>query len=128
MKLLLTYSKRKGGEPIIARIVKETGVLITVERANIDTLAGEVLIDVPDESARMICDLIKSRGAEVRILEQGIVRDENECVDCGACISICPKDVFYMDHEWKVQLRKGRCILCGRCIVACPHRALSQSQ
>lgn len=128
MKLLLSYSKKKVGEPIIARIVRETGVLITVERASIDTAAGEVLIDVPDENAKMICELVRSRGAEVKVLEEGVIRDENECIDCGACISICPKEVFFMDEEYRVQLRKGRCILCGRCIGACPQRALSRAE
>lgn len=50
MKLLLTFSRRgphdPGREPVIARVVKETGVLVNVEKANIDSVAGEVLIDV----------------------------------------------------------------------------------
>ncbi len=128
MKLKLTYSKGKGKEPIIAKIVKETGVLITVERARIDTTGGEVLIDVPDADAKVVCDLIRSKGADVRILEKGVVRDEKECIHCGACIGVCPVDVFFMDPEWKVQLREGKCVLCGRCIDACPHRALAEAE
>ncbi|MDD1717564.1 MAG: [Fe-S]-binding protein, partial [Methanoregulaceae archaeon] len=33
MKLLVTFSRKTGKKPIIAQIVKETGVLINVERA-----------------------------------------------------------------------------------------------
>jgi ferredoxin len=128
MKLLLTFSKKRGREPVIAQVVKETGVLISVERAHIDSMSGEVLIDVPDADALRICDLMQAKGVTVRVLEHGISRDEEECVDCGACISICPKEVFYFDSEYRVRLHDERCVLCGKCITACPHRALSQTQ
>jgi ferredoxin len=127
MKLLVTFSKKKGREPLIAKVVKESGVLISVERAHIDSTAGEVLIDVPDSDAPLVCDLMRQKGANVRILEHGIHRDEKECVDCGACVSVCPKEVFYLDNEWRLQVHEGRCVLCGKCITACPHGALSQT-
>jgi NAD-dependent dihydropyrimidine dehydrogenase PreA subunit len=127
MKLLLTFSKKKNREPVIAQTVKETGVLISVERAHIDSTSGEVLIDVPNADAARVCELMQSKGVTVRILEHGITLNEEECVNCGACVSICPKEVFYMDSEFRLRLRDERCVLCGKCIPACPHRALSQT-
>lgn len=127
MKLLITFSKKGRKEPLIAKVVKETGVLINVERAVIDSMSGEALIDVPDSDAQVVCDLMREKGATVRILEHGVCKDDHECVDCGACISICPKEVFFLDDDWKVKLREGRCVLCGKCLTACPHHALSQT-
>ena len=130
MKLLLTCSRKgrgdPGREPVIARVVKETGVLINVEKANIDSMAGEVLIDVPDGDAERVQRRLEELGVSVRVMENAIVRDEEECVDCGACISICPQEVFSFDEEWKLRVRSERCVLCGKCIQACPHGALSQ--
>lgn len=126
MKLLVTFSRKTGREPIIARVVKDTGVLVCVDRARIDSSSGEVLIDVPDQDSRVVCDRMQALGAQVRILEDAITRDEDECVDCGVCISICPREVFSYDSEWRVQLRQERCVLCGKCLLACPHGALSQ--
>ncbi|HDR73942.1 MAG TPA: 4Fe-4S dicluster domain-containing protein [Methanoculleus sp.] len=125
MKLLVTFSRKGGHEPVIARTVKETGVLINVERAHIDSHAGEVLIDVPAESAETVCRSMVGAGANVKVLEDAVVRDENECIDCGACISVCPQDVFFLDENWHLQLHVERCVLCGKCVVACPHNALS---
>lgn len=126
MKLLVRLIHES--KPIIAQVVKETGVLINVDRARSDAHEGEeALVDVPDESCILVSDRMRSLGAEVRILEEGIRHDEEECVDCGACISICPKTVFSFDEEWKLHVETKRCILCGRCIISCPHAALSLS-
>jgi ferredoxin len=128
MKLLVTFSRKKMREPIIARVVKETGVLVCIDRAQIDSSTGEVLIDVPDKDAAYISERMRAMGAQVRLLENAIVRDENECVDCGACISVCPREVFAFDEGWRLRISPERCVLCRRCILACPHQALSQSE
>ena len=125
MKLLVNFSRKKGRKPIIAQVVRDTGVLISVERAVIDSSEGEALIDVPDDQCRLVSDTMISLGANVRILERGISVNVSECVDCGACISICPREVFSMDSDWKLQLDEDKCVLCGKCIEACPHNALT---
>ncbi|MDK2889997.1 MAG: L-aspartate semialdehyde sulfurtransferase ferredoxin [Methanoculleus sp.] len=130
MKLLLAFSRRgqhdPGREPVIARVVKETGVLVNVEKANIDSMAGEMLIDVPDADAALVRQRLEEMGVTVRVMENAIARDEAECVDCGACISVCPQEVFSFDEEWRIRVSSERCVLCGKCIQACPHGALSQ--
>jgi L-aspartate semialdehyde sulfurtransferase ferredoxin len=128
MKLLVTFSRKAGKKPIIAQVVKNTGVLINVERALIDSSEGEALIDIPDEACELVKTEMANLGASVRVLEHGISLDESECVDCGACVSICPQEVFYLDDGWRLRLIEERCVLCGRCIDACPHRALSQKE
>jgi len=126
MKLLVTFSRKEGKKPIIAQVVRDTGVLVNVERALIDSSEGEALIDIPDESCRIVKDKLADLGASVRILEEEISLDETECVDCGACISICPQEVFSFDDEFRLRMDAKRCVLCGRCIEICPHGALSR--
>ena len=125
MKLLVNFSRGKGRKPIIAQVVRDTGVLINVERAVIDSSEGEALIDVPDDQCQLVRDTLLSLGAKVHILEHGISLDESECVDCGACISICPREVFSFDPEWKLNLDEKKCVLCGKCVDACPSHALT---
>ena len=125
MKLLVTFSRKKGRKPIIAQVVRDTGVLINVERAVIDSSEGEALIEVPDDQCRLVSETMTALGAHVRILDHGITVNESECVDCGACISICPREAFTFDSDYKLQLDEEKCILCGRCVEACPHRALT---
>ncbi len=125
MKLLVNFSKGRNNAPIIAQVVKETGVLISVERAVIDSSEGEALIEVPDDQCKLVRASLTRHGATVRLLEHGISLDTGECVDCGACISICPREVFSFDTDWKLTIAEDRCILCGTCVPACPHQALT---
>ena len=127
MKLLVTFSRKKNRKPIIAQVVRDTGVLINVERAVIDSSEGEALIEVPDDQCKLVSDTMIGLGANVRLLDHGISVNEKECVDCGACLSICPREVFTFDPEFKLIVEEKKCILCGRCIDACPHRALTLS-
>jgi NAD-dependent dihydropyrimidine dehydrogenase PreA subunit len=124
MKLLVRLIH--GSKPIIAQVVKETGILINVDRARSDAREGEeALVDVPDEFCQVVRSKMQTLGAEVSILEEGIQHDREECVDCGSCISVCPKEVFSFNEEWELHVATRNCILCGRCINACPHQALS---
>lgn len=125
MKLLVSFSKKKGSEPLIAKIVRDTGVLINVNRAYIESMSGEMLIEVPDADSKIVCEKLISSGAEVEVLEDSVFRDEDECIDCGACISICPQEVFYFDEDWHLHMDEEKCVLCGKCTEACPHGALS---
>ena len=125
MKLLVNFSRGKGRKAIIAQAVRDSGVLISVERAVIDSSEGEALIDVPDEQCQLVSDTMVRLGAKVHILEHGVNLDDSECVDCGACISVCPREVFSFDPEWKLVIDEKLCVLCGKCVDACPSDALT---
>jgi L-aspartate semialdehyde sulfurtransferase ferredoxin len=125
MKLLVNFSRGKGRKPIIAQVVRDTGVLINVERAVIDSSEGEALIDVPDDQCQLVRNSMTSLGARVRMLEHGITLNEQVCIDCGECISICPNEVFSFTPDWKLALTEERCVLCGKCVDVCPRQALT---
>lgn len=48
------------------------------------------------------------------------VADKNQCVACGACMNVCPKDAV---HIWKgcyAAPDPDQCIGCGKCAKICP--------
>lgn len=52
-----------------------------------------------------------------------IAVDEDACVNCHACIGVCPVKHCNDGSGKKVQLHADRCIGCGQCLVACTHKA-----
>ncbi len=125
MKIRINISSDVVGQPIVAESIIETGTLLNISQAHFDSTRGEIVADVADDEFIRIKKALTNRGAEVVVLDTPIIHDEEECVDCGACISICPVNVFSFDDEWELQVDKEKCIQCGTCIQMCPHDALT---
>ncbi len=123
MKLMLHVAPGIVRYPLIASVILETGALVNIERASIDAVSGEIVLEVPQDKILVVKEAFERRGVKVVPLENPVIRDENECVHCGACVSICPTKTFRFE-DWKVVADSGKCIQCGACIMSCPQRAL----
>ncbi len=123
MKLMLHVAPKIVRQPLISSVIIETSALINIERASIDAVSGEIVIEVSPDKCQEVREAFERRGVQVLMLEMPVIRDEEECVHCGACVSICPTGTFRFE-DWVVVADSGKCIQCGACVVACPHRAL----
>ena len=90
MKLMLHVAPSIVRYPLIASVILETGALVNIERASIDAVSGEIVLEVPSDKCLEVKEAFERRGVKVVPLEIPVIRDENECVHCGACVSICP--------------------------------------
>ncbi len=120
MKLRLKFRPDVIRRPILAETILETGTMIDIELARVDGSSGEIVISVPDESCRNIVNVLKNKNVDVTKLGEAIVKDEENCVHCGACVSVCPVDAISYEHDWRVKIDKTACVQCGTCIHACP--------
>jgi NAD-dependent dihydropyrimidine dehydrogenase PreA subunit len=125
-KILLRYSPEKTTEPILASAIKETGLLLNILYAKVDTRGGEILIavDAPDEETDEVIERFKRKGIEVREIKRAIQLDRDLCFDCGACLSLCPTGALYQTGDSTVEVEEDTCIYCELCVPACPVRAL----
>jgi ferredoxin len=124
VKIILKFPQKIMGDPLIADIVLETGIRINIDRALVDASVGEIVIDVPDERVEEVAAAFRRRGTEVREMDTPIIFDEGECVQCGACVSVCPVDVFTYNDNRTISIDLTRCVLCKTCVAMCPHGAL----
>ena len=49
-----------------------------------------------------------------------------QCLKCGICVEICPKDALSI-VDGKVQVNFDECVLCEKCAMYCPVNAISQT-
>jgi ferredoxin len=126
-KLVLTYDSDKVSEPILATVVKETGLLLNVLQAKVDSRGGEIIVSVEaeEEQVQRIIELFKSRGVRVQELKQVIRLNKDLCLDCGYCLPVCPTGALRFTSDWKMRLEEEKCVYCKLCVEICPLRALS---
>ncbi|HEY3274239.1 MAG TPA: 4Fe-4S dicluster domain-containing protein [Methanocella sp.] len=127
MKLLCRFSPGIIRQPILADAILETGIRIDIERARVDGSSGEIVINVPDKGCRSVVDFLRERQVDVTKLGEAIARDDKNCLNCGACVSICPVGAHTFQHDWSVRLDTSACVQCGACITACPASVLKLS-
>ena len=96
-------------------------------RAVVEEKGGRLLIEVEGRPAQISEGLayIRSRGVEVKELNEYVDKDLSRCTNCGMCVSICPADAIEMDREtWEVIFHQSKCIACGLCVSSCPPQAM----
>ena len=54
-----------------------------------------------------------------------LVIDPVECIDCGACVDVCPTEAIAMnDDETCAVVDASLCTGCGSCVDVCPVSAI----
>ena len=54
--------------------------------------------------------------------------DEETCVGCGACVEICPVDVYELQDEKSVPVNAEGCLGCENCIEVCEEEAITVTE
>ncbi|WNY27091.1 4Fe-4S binding protein [Methanolapillus ohkumae] len=124
MKLKITFPEERVSSPILSEVILKTGVLVSIVSSVVNPNGGEMIIEVIDQSFENIKKELCAKGVKVVPVYDLIKRKEDECVECGGCISVCPAKVFSFDPDWNLKTETDRCIRCKLCISMCPHQAL----
>jgi len=68
---------------------------------------------------------LSDTGVDIQSLSQDVVRNEERCTHCGACVAICPTGAFSVDPKTrKVLFDNTKCVACEMCLKGCPPRAM----
>jgi NAD-dependent dihydropyrimidine dehydrogenase PreA subunit len=125
VRILLRFSEKIVEEPIISHIILELKVPINIIMAHVNSKGGEVLAEVPDEALDKLISAFRKLGATVSIPKL-IEVDSEKCINCGACVTLCPVEAITIDEDASVVFDKEKCLgsTCSACVDACPSRAI----
>jgi ferredoxin len=127
-RIVLHFPKRVVDRAIVCRLAKDYDLEFNILKAQV----------TPEEEGLMVLELggeqgeydrgiryLTETGVKIQSLSQDVLRNEERCTHCGACITICPSDAFELDPKTRrVAFYNEKCVACGLCIKACPPRAM----
>ena len=127
-RIVLHFPKRTVDRPIVYRLIKDYDLEFNILKASV----------TPEEEGLMVIELsgdqrnydngiryLTDNGVRIQSLSQDVLRNEDRCTHCGACITICPTAAFEVDPVTRlVYFDNEKCLACGICIMACPPRAM----
>lgn len=125
-RVLLRYSREKADQPILANVIRKTDIALNILHADLTPKGGEIFVSL-DGSKKKVNEaikLLKESGIEVNEVVDAISLDREACVDCGACISLCPTEALILEDDYSLTLEEEKCVYCKACIPACPVKAL----
>ena len=125
VRVLLRFSKEIVDQPITSQVILEKGIHINILSAHIDQQGGEILTEIASVHAEEAIKAFRERGVTVDVRKL-IEADDEKCIDCGACISLCPVNVIAFKEDFSVVFDEEKCLgsTCGLCVDTCPTRAI----
>ncbi len=124
VRALLRFSADQVPKPLTSQVILSEGVEMNILSAQVDERGGEILIEFPSEDTSKIVEAFRKRGVEVRV-DRFIEVDEEKCVHCGACYSLCLFDAIRIGDDFSITFDEGQCVRCGACLDSCPMAAIS---
>ncbi|MCK4388436.1 MAG: 4Fe-4S binding protein [Dehalococcoidia bacterium] len=127
-RIVLHFPPRITNQSIVCRLAKDFDLSFNIIKASV----------TPGEEGLMVMELsgdqrnydkgiqyLTEVGVKIQSLSQDVVRNEDRCTHCGACINLCPTSAFTLDPKTrKVLFDHNKCVVCELCVKACPPRAM----
>ncbi|HHY00613.1 MAG: 4Fe-4S binding protein [Methanobacterium sp.] len=124
MKAWLKFSPRIVNKHVISDLIKTYDVTFNILRADITPKGGKMLIEISGSEAEEGIKYMEKEGIQLNPIKKVVKKDEDKCVDCGECVSLCPVEAIKIDENWTVLLDDQKCIGCGFCTSSCPTKAI----
>jgi ferredoxin len=126
-RIVLTFPHALLGQPITYQLVKEHNLAFNILQAKITPKEeGVMVIEVSGKKDDCSAGIkyLTDLGIKIQPLSKDVLRIEEKCIHCGACVTICPTGALYTDMDtMKIIFDNTKCIACELCVKACPPRA-----
>lgn len=128
-KIALLFPPEVTDQPFITNLIKDYDIVVNILKASITgAKRGRMTLELSgtDANVAKALDYLNNAGLEVIIYTDSVIRYEEKCVECGACVGVCPSKALTMGPpEYMLEFDMEKCLLCGHCVRACPVRAIT---
>ena len=127
-KLMLFFPKCECEKPIIYHLVKDHNLIVNVYRAKVTPEEeGFLVLDVTgtQKDIDQAMAFVKTFDVTISDTGKGVLRDEDACAHCGACVAHCPTGSLHIADKAtrEVVYNEADCIECLACLRVCPFAA-----
>ncbi len=127
-RIVLTFPHSLLDKPVVYKLVKDYNLTFNILQARVTPEEEGLLVlelsgkkDNYNRGIKYLTDL----GVKIQPLSKDVIRDEDKCTHCGACVVICPTGALSLNKStMKVDFDSSKCIACELCVKACPPRAM----
>lgn len=128
-RVVFHYPRALIDVPIVSQVAREYELEFNILRANITPDAeGLLVLELTGDQMQIgrALDWAHEQGVTTQELERDVVRDDDVCTQCGACVTVCPTDALRNAPEMReVLFDADECVACELCVPACPPRAMT---
>lgn len=127
-RIILRFKRKTIDKPIVYRLAKDFDLVYNILRANVSPRAESMMVmEIEGEEERFQAGMEYLQECDVTVepIGQDISRDEERCVHCGLCTSVCAPQALDIDRDtMRVRFDYDRCVACELCVKVCPVKAM----
>jgi ferredoxin len=132
IKVNLTFPPAKVTFPLMTQLVRNFGLEVNILHADVHlNKTGKLIVELTGEKENIdkALQYIEEQGITYHVFNGTLTWEEENCVHCGACTSVCPSRALTIDApDYILAYDKEKCLICGLCVKACPMRILHVAQ
>ncbi|MEO0242410.1 MAG: NIL domain-containing protein [candidate division WOR-3 bacterium] len=130
-KIVLRFTSQTWNKPIVYRLASDFNLEFNILKAIIlPKQEGLMVLELAgtEENFHEGVQYLLSKGVIVEPIEHDIMRDDNSCVHCGACIAVCPTSALKVKPpDMVVTFEPENCVACEQCVRLCPVKAMKSA-
>jgi ferredoxin len=126
--IYLSFPPEVSGRPVVCNLALLFNLSFNILKADISPRhEGSMTLELTGREVdfHKAVSYLKQNGVKITPASQKIFRDEEVCMHCGLCTSLCPTKSLSVDlASRRVVFDVETCSACGMCTRVCPVRAM----
>jgi ferredoxin len=127
-RIVLKFPKNLVDKPLVYHLVKDYDLQFNILNAQVTQKEEGIMsleIKGDKNNYNKGIEYLTKSGVTIEQLGQKIKKNEDNCTQCGLCLSVCPTPALTVDRKSRqVVFDSDQCVVCENCIRVCPVKAM----